>query len=135
MREIEIAVLGDGQPRAAVPGEIVPGHEFYDYEDKYVDTACTLLAPAPLDEPIAAAARDLGVQVFQLLGCFGMARVDLFLDRDLDRFWVSEVNTIPGFTSISMYPRLWGLSGLEYPALLDELIRLAFERCAGQRTV
>ncbi len=133
VREIEIAVLGGGRPRAAVPGEIVPGHEFYDYEDKYVDSTCTLLAPAPLDERATAAAQDLGVEVFRLVGCFGMARVDLFMDRDGGRLWVSEVNTIPGFTSISMYPRLWGLSGLEYPALLDELIRLAFERSSDER--
>jgi len=127
-REIEVAVLGNRHPRTAVPGEVVPGHEFYDYADKYVDSACKLLAPAPLDEDTTAAAQDLGVKVFRLLGCSGMARVDLFLDRDGDRLWINEVNTIPGFTSISMYPRLWGLSGLEYPALLDELIRLAVER-------
>jgi D-alanine-D-alanine ligase len=127
-REIEVAVLGNRHPRAAVPGEVVPGHEFYDYEDKYVDSGCELLAPAPLDEETTAAAQDLGVKVFGLLSCSGMARVDLFLERDGSRLWVSEVNTIPGFTSISMYPRLWGLSGLEYPALLDELIRLAVER-------
>jgi D-alanine-D-alanine ligase len=125
-REIEVALLGNQHPRAAVPGEIVPGHDFYDYEDKYVDSACELLAPAPLDKDTTAAAQDLGVTVFRLLGCSGMARVDLFLDRDDNQLWVSEVNTIPGFTSISMYPRLWGLSGLEYPALLDGLIRLAF---------
>ena len=127
-REIEVAVLGNRHPRAAVPGEVVPGHEFYDYADKYVDSACELLAPAPLNEDTTAAAQDLGLTVFRLLGCSGMARVDLFLERDGDRLWINEVNTIPGFTSISMYPRLWGLSGLEYPALLDELIRLAVER-------
>ncbi|MCW8985470.1 MAG: D-alanine--D-alanine ligase, partial [Thermoanaerobaculales bacterium] len=127
-REIEVALLGNQHPRAAVPGEIVPGHDFYDYEDKYVDSACELLAPAPLDADTIAAAQDLGVTVFRLFGCSGMARVDLFLDRDDNQLWVSEVNTIPGFTSISMYPRLWGLSGLEYPALLDELIQLAFSQ-------
>jgi D-alanine-D-alanine ligase len=127
-REIEVAVLGNRHPRAARPGEIVPGHEFYDYDDKYVDSDCQLLAPAPVDEATADAAQALGVDVFRLLGCSGMARVDLFLERGSDRLWVNEVNTIPGFTSISMYPRLWGLSGLDYPALLDELIRLALER-------
>jgi D-alanine-D-alanine ligase len=126
-REIEIAVLGNQHPRAAVPGEIVPGHEFYDYDDKYVDSACELLAPAPLDADTTTAAQELGVEVFRLLGCSGMARVDLFLERDSNRLWVNEANTIPGFTSISMYPRLWQLSGLAYPALIDELIRLAFE--------
>jgi len=128
VREIEIAVLGNRHPRAAVPGEIVPGHEFYDYDDKYVDSACELRAPAPLDADTTAAAQELGIEVFRLLGCSGMARVDLFLERDGSRLWVNEANTIPGFTSISMYPRLWQLSGLEYPALIDELIRLGLER-------
>ena len=127
-REIEVAVLGNRHPRAAVPGEVVPGHDFYDYEDKYLDSACELLAPAPLDEDMTATVQRLAVDVFRLLGCAGMARVDLFLARQGNELWVNEVNTIPGFTSISMYPRLWGLSGLEYPALLDELIRLALER-------
>ncbi len=129
-REIEVAVLGNRHPRAAVPGEVVPGHDFYDFDDKYVDSACELLAPAPLDADTTAAAQGLGINVFRLLGCSGMARVDLFLERDSNLLWVNEVNTIPGFTSISMYPRLWGLSGFDYPALLDELIRLALERSA-----
>ena len=129
-REIEVAVLGNRHPRAAVPGEVVPGHDFYDFNDKYVDSACELLAPAPLDADTTAAAQGLGINVFRLLGCSGMARVDLFLERDSNLLWVNEVNTIPGFTSISMYPRLWGLSGFDYPALLDELIRLALERSA-----
>jgi D-alanine-D-alanine ligase len=127
-REIEIAVLGDEHPRAAVPGEVVPGHDFYDYEDKYVDSACELLAPAPLDEETVRACQDLAMDVFRILGCSGMARVDLFLERDGGQLWVNEVNTIPGFTAISMYPRLWGLSGLDFPALLDELVRLALQR-------
>ncbi len=127
-REIEVAVLGNSEPRAAIPGEVVPGHEFYDYEDKYVDSACELLAPAPLDDETAARAQDLAVRVFSLLACAGMARVDLFLDRDGGGLWVNEVNTIPGFTSISMFPRLWGLSGLDYLALVDELVRLALSR-------
>jgi len=127
-REIEVAVLGNEDPRASVPGEVIPGHEFYDYEDKYLDSACELLAPAPLENVVDSQARELAVRVFQLLGCEGMARVDLFLDNDTGKLWVNEVNTIPGFTSISMYPRLWGLSGLEYPELLDELVRLALRR-------
>ena len=127
-REIEVAVIGNGNPRAAVPGEIVPGNDFYDYEDKYVNSACELLAPAPLNPEATVAAQELGIRVFRLLGCSGMARVDLFFDREHQTFWVNEVNTIPGFTPISMYPRLWGLSGLDYPALLDELITLAIDR-------
>jgi D-alanine-D-alanine ligase len=132
-REIEVAVLGDRHPRASMPGEIVPGHEFYDYEDKYVDSACELFAPAPLDSETTAAAQELAIEVFRLLGCSGMARVDLFLERDGSQLWVNEANTIPGFTSISMYPRLWQISGLDYAALIDELIRLAFSRYAERR--
>jgi D-alanine-D-alanine ligase len=132
-REIEVAVLGDTDPRASAPGEIVPGHEFYDYDDKYLDDSCQLLAPAPLDESLTEAARVLAVQAFRSLGCDGMARVDLFLDRATGRFSINEANTIPGFTSISMYPRLWELSGLSYPRLLDELIRLGVERHARKK--
>ncbi len=127
-REIEIAVLGNDQPRASVPGEVVPGHDFYDYEDKYLDDACQLLAPAPLEADQTDAARKLALAVYRCLGCAGMARVDLFLEKTTGALWVNEVNTIPGFTSISMYPRLWELSGVPYPALLDELVRLALER-------
>lgn len=126
-RELEVAVLGNEAPRASLPGEIVPGHAFYDYSDKYVDDACQLLAPAPLAEAPAEAARALAVRVFRLLACEGMARVDLFLDAE-NRLWVNEVNTIPGFTSISMYPKLWSVTGLPYPDLLDELLALALER-------
>ena len=127
-REIELAVLGDRHPRASLPGEIVPGHEFYDYEDKYLDDTCQLLAPAPLDEVATEAARELAVRAYRALGCDGMARVDLFCERESGALWVNEANTIPGFTSISMYPRLWELTGLPYPKLLDELIEMGLER-------
>lgn len=127
-REIEVAVLGNSQPRASVPGEVIPGHEFYDYQDKYLDDSCQLLAPAPLDPGVTSTARTLALSAYQTLGCEGMARVDLFLERSSDVLWVNEVNTIPGFTAISMYPRLWGLTGLPYLQLLDELVRLALER-------
>jgi D-alanine-D-alanine ligase len=130
-REIEIAVIGNSSPEASVPGEVIPGHEFYDFEDKYLDDACELLAPAPLDPDRTDTARALAVRVFRTLGCAGMARVDLFLDRTTGAFSVNEVNTIPGFTPISMYPRLWALTGLPYPRLLDELVRLALERHRG----
>ena len=128
VRDIEVAVLGLDTPRASIPGEVVPGHEFYDFEDKYLDTACELLAPAPLEPAIAEEARQSAVEVFKLFGCEGMARVDFFVGRADGRLWVNEVNTIPGFTSISMYPRLWGVTGLPYLDLMDELVNLALER-------
>jgi D-alanine-D-alanine ligase len=127
-REIELSVLGRDRPRASLPGEIVPGHEFYDYDDKYIDDSCQLLMPAPLSDTQSEEARDLAVRAYTVLGCDGMARVDLFLERSTEKFWVNELNTIPGFTSISMYPKLWELSGLPYSDLLDELFRLAVER-------
>ncbi len=131
-REIEVAVLGSDRPRASEPGEVIPGHDFYDYEDKYLDDSCQLLAPAPLEAGQSQAVRQLSIDVFKTLGCHGMARVDLFIERPNGQIWVNEVNTIPGFTSISMYPRLWGISGLDYPDLLDELVRLGLERHRGR---
>jgi D-alanine-D-alanine ligase len=127
-RELECAVLGDEQPRASVPGEVVPGHEFYDYDDKYREDKARLLIPAPVSEPVAGEVRRLAVESFLLCGISGMARVDFFLERGTDRLLVNELNTLPGFTAISMYPKLWEASGLSLPALLDELIRLALAR-------
>jgi D-alanine-D-alanine ligase len=132
-RELEVAVLGDRQPRASLPGEIIPSHEFYDYEDKYLDNTCQLIAPARLEPSEQAAAQRLALEVFSLLGCEGMARVDLFLERGTRQLYVNEVNTIPGFTSISMYPMLWERSGLAYPRLIDELIGLARARHRRRR--
>ena len=126
-REIEVAVLGNAEPRASVPGEIRPSHEFYDYEDKYLDGACDLLVPAPLDEGQVADVRGLALRAYQALRCEGMARVDFFLDPARG-FVVNEVNTIPGFTPYSMYPKLWEATGLPYDQLIDELVRLAVER-------
>jgi D-alanine-D-alanine ligase len=127
-REIEVAVLGNAAPRASVPGEIVSSHEFYDYDDKYVDGASELLVPAPLDEAAADRVRGLALDAFRALRCDGMARVDFFFEEGRRGFLVNEVNTIPGFTPISMYPKLWEASGLAYPDLVDELVRLAVER-------
>jgi D-alanine-D-alanine ligase len=130
-REIECSVLeGEmGRPtEASVPGEIVPGREFYDYEDKYVENRAKLLIPAPVSEAVAGEVRRLAVEVFRLGGVSGMARVDFFLERGTERVLVNELNTLPGFTAISMYPKLWEASGLPLPELLDELIRLALER-------
>jgi D-alanine-D-alanine ligase len=127
-RELECAVLGNDDPRASIPGEIVPGHEFYDYDDKYRDDKAKLLIPAPVSAAVAEEARRLAVEVFRLCGVSGMARVDFFLERGSERVLVNEINTLPGFTAISMYPKLWEASGLPLPRLLDELIRLALER-------
>jgi D-alanine-D-alanine ligase len=127
-REIEIAVLGNQEPHASVPGEVIPGHDFYSYEDKYIDSSCQLLAPAPLDPSQTEEAQQLALRIYRSLGCEGMARVDLLLEKETGLFWANEANTIPGFTSISMYPRLWDLSGLPYPQLLDKLVELALER-------
>jgi D-alanine-D-alanine ligase len=127
-REIEVAVLGTDPPLASVPGEVVPGHEFYDYADKYLDDACQLLAPAPLEPSEAQTVRVLALAAFAALGCEGMARVDFLLDRRDGRLWLNEVNAIPGFTSISMYPRLLQLTGVSYPALVAMLIELALGR-------
>jgi D-alanine-D-alanine ligase len=121
-------VLGNAQPRASVPGEIVSSHEFYDYEDKYIDDTCQLLVPAPLDEAVAAEVRALAIDAYRALRCEGMARVDFFYEERDRGFLVNEVNTIPGFTPISMYPKLWEASGLAYSDLIDELVRLAVER-------
>ena len=127
-REIECSVLGNDAPEASVLGEIVPAGEFYDYVSKYQDTGSRLLIPAPLAPAQTALGRDLAVRAFQALDLSGMARVDLFLDRATGAFFVNEVNTLPGFTPISMYPKLWEASGVSFPRLVDRLVRLAFER-------
>jgi D-alanine-D-alanine ligase len=129
-REIEVAVL-EGQPTlASQPGEVVPGHEFYDYADKYLDDACRLLAPAPLVPAQVAEVRGLALAGFAALGCEGMARVDFLLDERDGRFLLNEVNAIPGFTPISMFPRLLGLSGVGYGDIVERLIALALARHA-----
>lgn len=133
-REIEVAVLGNREPRASVAGEIIPGREFYDYEDKYIGDGAKLLVPAPLSDAESTTVRNMALQVFRAVRAEGMARVDFFYEeRRSDGspgrgFLCNEINTIPGFTPISMYPKLWQASGLAYPALIDELIALALER-------
>jgi D-alanine-D-alanine ligase len=131
-REIEISVLGNDDPIASVPGEIIPSREFYDYQAKYVDDDSELLIPAPLSEDQVREARQLAIAAFKVLECAGMARVDLFLDRKSGKFLVNEINTLPGFTSISMYPKLWEASGVSYSELIDRLIALAIERHADK---
>ena len=127
-REIEVSVLGNDDPIASVPGEIIPSREFYDYDAKYVDDNSRLLVPAPLSDAAVQEAQQLAVAAFKALECSGMARVDLFLERPNGKFYVNEINTLPGFTSISMYPKLWDASGIPYPQLIDRLITLAIER-------
>jgi D-alanine-D-alanine ligase len=127
-REIEVAVLGNAEPKASVPGEIIPAHEFYDYEDKYVDGAAELVIPADLPAGVTEEIRRLAVEAFTTLRCDGLARVDFFYEEDGRGLLVNEVNTIPGFTPISMYPKLWAATGVPYDALIDELVALALER-------
>jgi D-alanine-D-alanine ligase len=132
-REIECAVLGNDDPEASVPGEVVPAGEFYDYRAKYLDDASSLLIPAPLAADQADTVRRLSIRAFRAVEGTGMARVDFLLPRDGGPLVVNEVNTIPGFTTISMYPKMWEASGLPYRDLLDRLIALAIERHAERQ--
>jgi D-alanine-D-alanine ligase len=130
-REIEVSVLGNDEPIASVPGEIIPSREFYSYESKYIDDgedASELLIPAPISPEMAEQVRDLAVRVYKAIDCAGMARADFLLSGETGELYVNELNTIPGFTSISMYPKLWEATGITYPELIDRLIELAIER-------
>ena len=127
-RELEVAVIGNRSPRASVVGEIKPGKEFYDYEDKYVSDSATLMIPAPLTTSESDELRSLAIRAYESLRCEGMARVDFFYEENGRGFLCNEINTIPGFTPISMYPKMWEASGLSYSALIDELIEHARER-------
>jgi D-alanine-D-alanine ligase len=127
-REIEVSVLGNDDPIASIPGEVVPGNEFYDYRAKYVDDTSDLLIPAPLDDEMTQRVRDMAIEAFLALDCAGMARADFLLDKQSGELWVNELNTIPGFTQISMYPKLWQATGLPYSELIDRLIQLAIDR-------
>ncbi len=127
-REIEVSVLGNEEPEASVAGEIIPSDEFYSYRAKYIDDASQLLIPAPIDEATAAEARRLAVEAFKAIDGAGMARADFLLDRNSGKLYLNELNTIPGFTQISMYPKLWNATGIDYPTLMDRLIELAFQR-------
>ncbi|HHW11700.1 MAG TPA: D-alanine--D-alanine ligase [Firmicutes bacterium] len=126
--EVECAVLGNEEPRASVPGEIVPGAEFYSYEDKYVKNDSELIIPARLTPEQTAEVQDLAVRAFKAVDCAGMGRVDFFVLKRDGRILVNEINTIPGFTKISMYPKLWAASGVPYPELIERLAELALER-------
>jgi len=130
-REIEVSVLGNDDPIASLPGEIVPSREFYSYQAKYLDKgeqASKLLIPAPIPPELAERVRDLAVRAYKAIDCAGMARADFLLSGATGELYISELNTIPGFTAISMYPKLWEASGISYPELIDRLIELAIER-------
>ncbi|SNX53953.1 D-alanine--D-alanine ligase family protein [Thermoanaerobacterium sp. RBIITD] len=134
-REIECAVLGNENPEASIAGEILPAHEFYDYDAKYYDEASKLFIPAPIPDVKMEEIRDLAVKAFVALDCRGMARVDFLMDKNTGKVYLNELNTIPGFTKISMYPKLWEATGKPYPVLIDELIELAIsankEKCTN----
>jgi D-alanine-D-alanine ligase len=134
-RELEISVLGNDKPIASVAGEIIPCNEFYDYEAKYVDDDSELIIPADLTPEQLSSMQEIAVRAFRALDLAGLARVDFFLEEDSGRLLVNEVNTIPGFTSISMYPMLWEASGIRLAELVDRLVQLAIERHSRQRRV
>jgi D-alanine-D-alanine ligase len=127
-RELELSVLGNETPEASLPGEVIPFREFYDYSDKYLDGRTTFILPAEIAPRTLARIQELGIAAFKALSCSGLARVDFFLEKGTNRLYINEINTIPGFTEISMYPKLWAASGLPFPRLLERLIELGFER-------
>ncbi|HMK38987.1 MAG TPA: D-alanine--D-alanine ligase A, partial [Bacteroidota bacterium] len=124
----ECSVLGNDEPEASVPGEVIPSNEFYDYDAKYVDGKSTTVIPARLPRAVSRRIREIAVRAYKAIDCAGMARVDFFVTKGKAKVYLNEVNTIPGFTAISMYPKMWEAAGLSFPALLDRLIRLAMER-------
>jgi len=127
-REIEVSVMGNETCKASIAGEIKPSDEFYSYDAKYINENSELCIPAPISEQLARRVHDLAIQTYEAIDCAGLTRVDFLLDRDSGDLFLNEVNTIPGFTSISMYPKLWEKSGLPYSELIDKLIEFAFER-------
>lgn len=131
-REIEVSVLGNDTPQVSIPGEIIPAAEFYSYEAKYHDDRSQLHIPAPLPPDTVKQVQSLALRAYRAIDCAGMARVDFLLDKDTDELFLNEVNTIPGFTKISMYPKLWDASGVPYQDLVDRLIDLALERKADR---
>ena len=132
-REIECSVLGNDDPQASVPGEVIPGREFYDYEAKYLDNTSRVVIPADLTDAQVREVQRLAIAAFRAVDCAGMARVDSFIDASSGKIYVNEVNTIPGFTTISMYPKMWEASGVSYSELIDRLITLALERHAEKQ--
>ncbi len=132
-RELECAVLGNDAPKASVVGEIIPGGEFYDYNAKYIDEGSRPVIPAQITKKQMKAVQEMAVRAFQAVDCSGLARVDFLMDPKTEKIYANEINTMPGFTSISMYPKMWAASGLAYPELIDRLIQLALERHAEKK--
>jgi D-alanine-D-alanine ligase len=132
-RELEVGVIGNQEPEASVVGEVIPGHEFYDFEAKYLDESSKLVIPAPVATVVAERVREVAVRAFQALDCEGFARVDFFYADSTGEVLVNEVNTIPGFTPKSMFPMLWDASGVPYPELIARLVDLAVERHAAKK--
>jgi D-alanine-D-alanine ligase len=132
-REIEVAVIGNDDPEASLPGEIISSREFYDYEAKYLDGGSREVIPAVLPAPLTAEIQAQAINAFKAIDCAGMARVDFLLAGDSGALYVNEVNTIPGFTTISMFAKMWAASGVAYPALIDKLIALAIDRHAEKQ--
>ncbi len=132
-REIECSVLGNDDPEVSVPGEVIPAGEFYDYESKYLNDRSELIIPAKLTETQTQKIQSMAVTAYRALDCSGLARVDFLSDNSDDQLYINEVNTLPGFTTISQYAQLWEASGLSYPRLLDKLIELALERHQRRR--
>lgn len=132
-REIECAVLGNDEPIASVPGEIVPSAEFYDYNAKYIDEGSQLIIPAKISKKKQKEVRQMAIAAFKAVDCSGLGRVDFLLDPKTEKIYLNEINTMPGFTSISMYPKMWAASGVPYPELIDRLIRLGLERHADKQ--
>jgi len=126
-RELECSVLGNDNPSASLPGELIPAREFYDYRDKYVEGKTSFAIPAKVPPPITKEIQRISLEAFRAIDCSGMARVDFFYEEAKEIIWLNEINTIPGFTEISMYPKLWEVSGLPFPQLLETLINLGFE--------
>ncbi|WPX08268.1 D-alanine--D-alanine ligase family protein [Anaerocellum danielii] len=134
-REIECAVLGNDEVFVSEPGEIIPSREFYSYEAKYIDNSSELIIPARLPKEVTEEIRDLAVRIYKLFDCCGMARIDFFVDKDTNKVYFNEVNTIPGFTNISMYPKLMEFSGIPYSQLIDKLISLAIEKNEQKKSI
>jgi D-alanine-D-alanine ligase len=131
-RELECSVLGNEHPHASLPGEVIPDREFYDYRDKYIDGKTRFGIPADIPDSLVKKIQELSIRAFLELECRGMARVDFFLEQPTGRLYINEINTIPGFTEISMYPKLWEVSGLSFNRLLDKLIELGLDFHAGR---